>query len=143
MKILKNSFWILFIGTICFSCSDDDENTGLAASEKIIGSWNLSNRIINGEEVGIEYCELQTNFRFLEDGSFEADISIGDNPDDCQSFSGSGEYDFEDESTIVIDPVAQSENTVWEIAFTDGGQVMELIDNSDGNGIDKDIFVRQ
>ena len=141
MKILKQSFWILFIGIICFSCSDNDENTGLTASEKIVGSWELRNRIINGEEIGVEVCELQTNFRFSEDGGFEYELYIGDNPDDCQSASTSGEYSFEDENTIVIDPVAISENTTLDIDFPEGNKVLELIDTS--NGVEKEIYVRQ
>lgn len=141
MKILKNPFWILLICTICFSCSDDDENTGLTASEKIIGSWELRNRIVDGEEIGIEFCELQTNFQFLENGTFEYEFYIGDEPGNCQSASTSGEYNFEDENTIVINPVAVSENTTLDIAFPEGNKVLELIDNSDG--LEKQIYVRQ
>lgn len=141
MKILKNLFSLLLLGVFCFSCSDDDENNKLPASEKIIGTWELRNRIIDGEEIGVEVCELQTNIRFLEDGSFEYELYIGDEPDDCQSSSTSGEYSFEDENTIVIDPVAISENTTLDIDFPEGNKVLELIDTS--NGVEKEIYVRQ
>ena len=123
MKNLKKSSFLFLILLFCLSCSNDDNNKpSVNFEEKIIGKWNLVDRVPNG----IEYCELTNYVQFSQDGDFHLQISIGDEPSACQTASSNGTWLYLGNDQVEIDLSGVEENTVLIVDFFDNYTAFDL-----------------
>ena len=95
---------LLISGSIAVSCNknDDDSNPEVNVSERIVGHWNLDRREISGLMEDLEVCELSTNIDFLGNGNFQIELFVGDDLEDCQSASNTGNWEYIGEDKINI-----------------------------------------
>ncbi|HSI71529.1 MAG TPA: lipocalin family protein, partial [Gillisia sp.] len=71
--------FLVFAGLI--SCSSDDDSNGPAEADRIVGEWKIESLSMDGEELDLTDCELQTRIRFSTNG----DISVTDYYEDFDS----------------------------------------------------------
>ncbi|MEM6514990.1 MAG: lipocalin family protein [Bacteroidota bacterium] len=96
MRPLKINLLFLFLATtLCFNCSDDDDDMGLGNSsdfpQLIVGSWRFASGTTDGNPTMVQdQCELQFTFSFAADGNFTTTSFSG--PNCATSTQGSGTY---------------------------------------------------
>ncbi|HET8838731.1 MAG TPA: hypothetical protein VFM82_07020 [Flavobacteriaceae bacterium] len=126
--------FLLLLLPFCLSCSSDDNSgggeTSVNVEEKIIGTWQLIGR----EPNGIEYCELSNTLQFSEQYDFFIEVSIGDEPSECQSASLFGSWEYLGNNQIKINLNGIEENTIMDISFFDNSTGMKVHNSSDEEG---------
>lgn len=105
---------LLFFSFFIFSCSNNDDNDNheepIVLEEAIVGEWKLRDRFtMDGENVGIEYCELQTTLQFIEGSSLNATFAEGDEPGECESNSLEGTWQVEEDSLNLYFDLTETE----------------------------------
>lgn len=80
MENLKLIFVFLAFAGLA-SCSSDDDTNGPAQVDRIVGEWKIQSLSMDGEELELSDCELQTRIRFSANG----DITVTDRYEDFDS----------------------------------------------------------
>jgi hypothetical protein len=80
MKNLKIILVFLVFAGVA-SCSSDDDSNGPAEADRIVGEWEIQSLSMDGEDLELSDCELQTRIRFSANG----DITVTDYYEDFDS----------------------------------------------------------
>lgn len=102
MKKMKFTF-MLFLATLAItSCSSDDDGaTSSVSAEDLLGTWQLTNVAIDGENEELDSCELMGTITITEASitTEESSVSIFDSSE-CTSQSSSFDYSIEGNAII-------------------------------------------
>lgn len=147
LKIQNKMKKIILCLTLCLtflSCNNDDEpNAPIDLSEKLIGEWGLNRREIEGSLEDLEFCELFTTIEFLENGDFNVELFIGDEPENCQSASNTGIWEYLVDDRFTIQLSGQSDATMFRVSFSDNYNIMLLKELEDDEIIYFEEYIRQ
>ena len=80
MKNLRFIF-VFFVFAGLASCSNDDDGNGTADGNRIVGVWKIQSHSIDGVELELSDCELQSRISFLANGN----ISVTDRYEDFET----------------------------------------------------------
>ncbi|WP_378183994.1 lipocalin family protein [Aquimarina sp. SS2-1] len=75
MKIVK--FFLASLILLSFACSSDDDSTtnSLIDGDLLIGTWQLTASVSNGEIIELDECDLQNTLEFTETGALNATVN--------------------------------------------------------------------
>lgn len=124
---IKKSMFLFILLTFSFSCSNDNPTIVEESTfqEKLIGTWQLTNRSPNG----IEYCERSNTLRFSENNEFYIKMFISDDMGGCRSASTYGTWKHLEGNKIEIDFEGVEENSFFKIKFSDNSNTLKLVDD--------------
>lgn len=139
IKFLKIIVFYFSIILLLLSCSNDgNENHSASVEEEIIGTWKLVDRSPNG----IEYCEMENILELSEGGSFFGSFYIGDNVDECESATVTGNWSvMENDQLEIIFNGGEVITVVLDVNFSQNLNRLELSNNY-GNETTTEIYVR-
>lgn len=141
MYLKKILFSLVLIGTV--ACSSDDDTTivddGIAFEEKIIGDWQLIERMPGS----VEYCELSNTIQFREDQELTLHFFTGDVEEECQGPELDGEWEYLGDNRIQFNLNGFEDNAILEINFSANNTRMEIQNISDEENDIVEVFAKQ
>ena len=81
---MKNLALFLCVLTLSLSSCGNDDDGNNSSQDSLIGSWELFQTFINGDEVTLDICELMQTIIVKSDGTFTVE-SFEDNGSSCVS----------------------------------------------------------
>lgn len=114
---------------ICFACSNDESTSAAnepSFEEKIMGTWQLIDRIPNG----IEFCERSNILRFSPHNDFFIELNISNDVGGCRSASVSGTWTYLGNNQVEINLEKVEGNSIFEITFSNNARILKLVDDS-------------
>lgn len=122
MKKILPSFVLLFL----FSCSNDSSSESAEnLSDKIIGRWNLTNILENGNPVSGYSCNKNFDINeYFSDGSATIKYSDKDSKNICKQYSEDEKYTIKD--GILTETQKKGSIVVFESKY----RIKEINDNS-------------
>lgn len=136
----KTPFILLFSLLFCLSCNKNDDSNGNTFKEKLIGSWQLSDRKIDNVPETLSICEKKSIVQFHENGDLETMLFAGDDSDNCQSFNTPGTWTYNGNNEITTDITGQT--SVSEVVFSNNDMTLKVTSTNEGKSIE-DTYEKQ
>lgn len=129
MKLLKYFLYALLLSAVYLSCEKEDNHGNLSPDEKIIGTWQLSKLVIEGEVIELNACKLKSTEEYFEDGTFVSNYFYKiDGKGDCLEGNDTWFWRYIRENEFII-----NEDTTIEVNFSNNNNAMTTIRYWDGD----------
>ncbi len=98
MKKINFLFALLFVCTLISCDKDDDGSTGGVIPSELVGTWQLTERTSNGENIALAECQEGDQYVFNADATFKdifSEPQFVNGETICSSFSENGKVTVE------------------------------------------------
>ncbi|MFK8058532.1 MAG: lipocalin family protein [Polaribacter sp.] len=126
---MKKLLYLFIASAILFSCESNDEDGSLSGGDPIIGKWQLTSIVENGNEIATS-CDKKSNATFSSNGTVVAVFYYESNSTNCESESSSLSWENLGNSNYKI--FGNGDESTAKVNFTQNNTVMSST-TSDGS----------